>query len=303
MRLAALLCLLPLPALAAPPLVVTDIPPVHALTAQVMGALGSPVLLLAPGADEHDFQLRPSQMRDIEGAGLIVWIGPELTPWLDRASAGAPATSLRLLMAPGTALRAYSDAADAEDEGHDDHEGEEVHGDHAGIDPHVWLNPDNAALWLPLIAAELSRLDPGNAASYAANAAAAAAEIAALDAEIAARLAPAAALPFASQHDAYGHFIDHYGLTFAGAIADGEAADPGAAHLADLRARLEAGQVACLFPEVQHDPAMATQLAEGTKARLGGALDPVGSALEPGPGAYAGLLRAIAGTLAACLLP
>lgn len=294
MRLAALLCLLPLPALAAPPLVVTDIPPVHALTAQVMGALGSPVLLLAPGADEHDFQLRPSQMRDIAGAGLIVWIGPELTPWLDRASAGATATSLRLLKAPGTTQRAFADAHGA-DEDHDE--------DHSGIDPHAWLNPRNAALWLPLIAAELSRLDPANAATYAANASAAAAEVAALDAEIAAILAPAAALPFASQHDAYGHFIDRYGLTFAGAIADGEAADPGAAHLSDLRARLEAGEVACLFPEVQHDPAMALQLAEGTPARLGGALDPVGSALEPGPGAYAALLRAIAGTLAACLLP
>lgn len=294
MRLAALLCLMPLPALAAPPLVVTDIPPVHALTAQVMGALGSPVLLLAPGADEHDFQLRPSQMRDIAGAGLIVWIGPELTPWLDRASAGATATSLRLLKAPGTTQRAFADAHGA-DEDHDE--------DHSGIDPHAWLNPRNAALWLPLIAAELSRLDPANAATYAANASAAAAEVAALDAEIAAILAPAAALPFASQHDAYGHFIDRYGLTFAGAIADGEAADPGAAHLSDLRARLEAGEVACLFPEVQHDPAMALQLAEGTPARLGGALDPVGSALEPGPGAYAELLRAIAGTLAACLLP
>ncbi|MGQ0611710.1 MAG: zinc ABC transporter substrate-binding protein [Paracoccaceae bacterium] len=294
MRLAALLCLLPLPALAAPPLVVTDIPPVHALTAQVMGALGSPVLLLAPGADEHDFQLRPSQMRDIAGAGLIVWIGPELTPWLDRASAGATATSLRLLEAPGTTLRVYADADGAEEDHGDDH---------SGTDPHVWLNPDNAARWLPLIAAELSLLDPANAATYAANASAAAADIAALEAEIADRLAPIRALPFASQHDAYGYFIDHFGLTFAGSVADGSAADPGAAHLSDLRARLETGEVACLFPEVQHDPAMAAQLAEGTPARLGGALDPVGAAMEPGPGAYALLLRAMADTLAACLLP
>ena len=55
-----LLTSLALPAWAQVPQVVTDIPPVQALTAQVMGTLGTPVLLLAKGADEHDFALRPS---------------------------------------------------------------------------------------------------------------------------------------------------------------------------------------------------------------------------------------------------
>ena len=82
-----LLTSLALPAWAQVPQVVTDIPPVQALTAQVMGTLGTPVLLLEKGADEHDFALRPSQMRDIATADLVVWVGPELTPWLDRALA------------------------------------------------------------------------------------------------------------------------------------------------------------------------------------------------------------------------
>ena len=56
------------PALAEVPQVVTDIPPVHSLVAQVMGDLGQPELLLAKGADEHDFQLRPSQAGAVAGA-------------------------------------------------------------------------------------------------------------------------------------------------------------------------------------------------------------------------------------------
>ena len=52
------------------------------------------------------------------------------------------------------------------------------------------LTPANAQAWLGLIAAELARLDPENAATYAANAAAAAQRIDALDAEVAALLAP-----------------------------------------------------------------------------------------------------------------
>lgn len=297
------------PALADVPKVVTDIPPVHALVAQVMGDLGAPELLLARGADEHDFQLKPSQAGAVADAELVVWIGPELTPWLEGAMEGRPegAAALALLDAEGTMRMSYAEVAedghDHAEEGHD-HSAEDGHDhaghSHSGEDPHAWLDPDNAQVWLGLIAAELGKLDPGNAAAYAANATAARDEIAALDAELAALLAPVKGKPLVTFHDAYGYFAAHYGVTFVGSIALGDASSPGAARLADLRATMEAGEVLCIFPEVQHDPALLTQMAEGTGARTGGALDPVGSSLEPGPGAYAALLRGIATTIADC---
>ncbi|MFM7444699.1 MAG: zinc ABC transporter substrate-binding protein [Tabrizicola sp.] len=301
------------PALAEVPKVVTDIPPVHALVAQVMGDLGQPELLLAKGADEHDFQLKPSQAGAVADADLVVWIGPELTPWLDGAMDSRPegAAALALLDADGTMRRAYG-AAKGDDHGHEDHaeeghsedghaeDGHDGH-DHGSEDPHAWLDPGNAQVWLGLIAAELGKVDPENAAAYAANAATAGQEIAALDAELAAMLAPVKDKPFVTFHDAYGYFVDHFGLTFAGSIALGDASSPGAARLAELRGELEAGGVVCLFPEVQHDPGLVEQLAEGTDVKIGGALDPVGSSLEAGPGAYAALLGGIARTIADCV--
>jgi zinc transport system substrate-binding protein len=311
------------PALAEVPAVVTDIPPVHALVAEVMGDLGQPVLLLERGADEHDFQLRPSQSAAIAEADTVIWIGPELTPWLDSAMDTRPegASALALLSAEGTVTRAYSDPGHEDghaDEGHDhghDHEGhdhskeghdhaEEGHDhdhSHDGTDPHAWLDPGNGRTWLGLIAAELGRLDPANAATYTANAEAAALRIDALDAEVAAILAPVQGKPLVTFHDAYGYFGDHYGLTFAGSIALGDASSPGAQRLSELRATMEAGEVLCIFPEAQHDAGLVTQMAEGTGARIGGVLDPVGSTLEPGPGAYAALLKSMATTFADCL--
>jgi zinc transport system substrate-binding protein len=330
------------PAFAEVPKVVTDIPPVHALVAEVMGDLGQPVLLLDKGADEHDFQLRPSQAGAVAGADLVVWIGPELTPWLDSALKNRPAdaAALGLLDAEGTALRGYGEVDDHDDhdhaaDGHDDHvptdaaqhdhgheaethaetaahddhghddHGHDDHGldDHAhdGADPHAWLDPGNGKHWLGLIAAELSGLDPENSATYAANAAAAADRIDALDRDIAALLAPVKDRPIVTFHDAYGYFGAHYGLNFAGSIALGDAASPGAARLKELRTKLEAGEVLCIFPETQHDPALVTQMAEGTGARIGAALDPVGSSLEAGPGAYAALLQGMATTIADCV--
>ena len=291
------------PALAEVPSVVTDIPPVDALVAQVMGDLGQPVLLLAKGADEHDFQLKPSQAGAVADADLVVWIGPELTPWLDGALESRPegAASLALLDAEGTARRAYGAAVEDQQT---DVAGHDAAGeDHGGEDPHAWLDPGNAQVWLGLIASELGQLDPENAAVYAANATAAVQRIAALDAEIAAILDPARGKPIVTFHDAYGYFADHYGLTLAGSIALGDAASPGAARLSELRATLEAGDVRCIFPETQHDPALVAQMAEGTGARIGGGLDPVGSSLDPGPGAYAALLTGIAQTIADCVRP
>ena len=277
------------PALAEVPRVVTDIPPVQSLVAQVMGDLGTPDLLLAKGADEHDFQLKPSQAGAVADADLVVWIGPELTPWLESAleTRSEGAAALALLDAEGTMRRDYAAG-----------EGEEH--DHGGIDPHAWLDPGNATVWLGLISARLGELDPEHAATYAANAAAAADRLVVLDGEVAAILAAVQAKPIVSFHEAFGYFAAQYGLNFAGSIALGDAASPGAARLADLRSQMEAGGVVCIFPEIQHDPALAEQMVEGTTVKIGGALDPVGSSLDAGPGAYAALMKGIAQTIAGC---
>ena len=324
-----------LPALAEVPKVVTDIHPVHALVAQVMGDLGTPELLLERGASEHDFQLRPSQAAGLEAADLVVWIGPELTPWLDRAldGIGGDAARLGLLAVPGTVLQEFSEdgahgheghdhgaeAAKADghdDHGHEDHADEAGHDDHGhddhgaehaeeghvheGTDPHAWLDPANAKVWLAAIAVKLAELDPENAATYAANAEAAVARVDAVDAEVAALLAPVKGKPVVVYHDAYGYFAAHYGVEIFGSVALGDATAPGAARLAELRAGVEGGGSVCLFPEAQHDAGLIEQLADGTGARIGAALDPNGSTQEPGPGAWEGTLRALATAMADC---
>lgn len=298
LRLAALALAALLPGLAARadvPKVVTDIPPVHALVAQVMGDLGRPELLLTQGASEHDFQLRPSQAATLSEADLVVWIGPELTPWLDKALQGlaADAVQMSLLSVPQTLLRPYADqGAHSEEEG-EDH-------DHGPTDPHAWLDPDNARLWLGAIAAELGQLDPDHAATYQANAARAVADLDRMDGDLTIRLSAMQGRPIVVFHDAYGYLAAHYGLTILGSISLGDATAPGAARLAELGASAKAGQIACVFAEQQHDPALAAQLAQDSGARLGAALDPVGSTLPPGPALYGALLTGMANAILDC---
>lgn len=280
------------PTLAEVPSVVTDIAPVQSLVSMVMGDLGTPALLLDKGADPHDFQLRPSQARAVAGAGLVVWIGPAMSPWLDRAldGTGTKGAQLALLTAPGTRTLTYAGANAGEDQ-----EGE----GHEGTNPHAWLDPQNAEVWLGLIAAELSRLDPANAATYAANADTARKGIDTLDRAVAAQLATVKDRPFVVFHDAFGYFAAHYGLSLAGAISPGDATSPGAARLRDLTAR--AADTVCIFPEVNHDADLSAQMAGASGAKLGAAMDPEGVSLTPGPTLYATLMTGLADTLADCL--
>lgn len=288
MRYTISLCLaslvVPCAALADVPKVVADFGPIHSLTSQVMGDLGSPSLLLEKGGDPHDFQLKPSQAQILSDAEIIFWDGPELMPALGDAiaSLATGAKSVPLLKVGGGKTRMY--------------DGDE------GLDPHAWLDPTNAQAWLGTIAAELAALDPKNAAIYAANAVNAQADIAALDADISAQLAPVQGKPFIVFHDALGYFADHYGLTVVGAIELGDASEPGAAQIRKIQSLLTDANAVCVFPELGRDPKFIATVTDGTHARIGAGQDVEAVLLDPGPTQYATMLRAIATTLTDCLL-
>ena len=139
--IATSLALLAGPLRAEVPQVVTDIAPVHALTAQVMDGVGEPELLVRPGLSPHSYALRPSQARALQDADLVVWIGEGLAPWLEKpleALAGH-GEMLELIEAEGTVKLPYRGAddilaaAEAAHDEHDDHDhdAQEDHNDHA----------------------------------------------------------------------------------------------------------------------------------------------------------------------------
>jgi zinc transport system substrate-binding protein len=293
------------PALADAPKVITDIAPIHALVTQVMGDRGTPEVLLPAGGDPHDFQLRPSQARALADAELIVWMGEALSPWLERGldGVGSKAVQLELLEAKGTVTRSFGEAGEEAGGAHDHtHEAHNHEGhNHEGLDPHAWLDPENGRIWLGLIAEALAQADPEGAATYRANEIEGRSVIDAAEATARATLAPVQDKPFAVLHDAYGYYADHFGLTIVGALRMGDAAQPGAAHVRDLQAELQASGAACIFPEANHDSAMVEQMAQAAGVRMGAALDPSGANTNPGAGLYAAVLVGMATDIAACL--
>ena len=189
--------------------------------------------------------------------------------------------------------------APAPDEGHDDHGHDEAHA-HSGVDPHVWLDPQNGQLWLGQIAEALAELDPDNAAQYRENAAAAQAELAALEEDIAETLAPVKSRPFIVFHDAYHYFEARFDIEARGAISENDARAPGAARVSELRDLVAESGAKCVFAEPQFNPGLIAAVTEGQGTGTG-TLDPLGADLEPGAALYADLLRGMAENMAACL--
>jgi zinc transport system substrate-binding protein len=118
------------------PKVAVDIAPVHSLVARVMDGVGTPDLIVQPGASPHEYSLRPSDAAALQNADLVFWIGPDLTPWLtDTIETLAPdAAVTELLEADGTIELEFREGAlfeahDHDDDDHEDHE-DEAHDDH-----------------------------------------------------------------------------------------------------------------------------------------------------------------------------
>lgn len=323
------------PAVAAPRVSV-DVAPIHSIVAAVMAGVGTPDLILPPGASPHGHTLRPSEARAVADADLTVWVGPALTPWLAHPleSLGGETPQLELMEVPdmtllpvrvGAAFEPHhhegedaahdhaEEASHGEDEhaeeGHDERGHAEAehaedahhdHDEHGAVDAHIWLDPANATRIASAVAAKLAEIDPENAAAYQANAAAVAQRNAALTADISATLAPMHGKGFLVFHDAYQYFEQAFDLPAAGSISttDGEAPSPG--RVSALRARILDNQIVCIFTEPQFEPKLVATLVEGTSLRVG-ALDPEGTGLPLGPDLYPALMTDLAGALAGCL--
>lgn len=187
-----------------------------------------------------------------------------------------------------------------EDHGHDDRDDHDDHAGHSheGADPHAWLDPANASVWMAAIAHELSELDPDNAATYAANAAAGQAEMDALIAELKAVLEPVHDLHFVVFHDAYHYFENRFGMAASGAISLGDASDPGAKRIAEVRDAVVKMNVTCVFAEPQFNPGLVQTIAQsGVHVAT---LDPLGTKLELGADLYPQLVRGLAQSMLSC---
>lgn len=277
--------------------VLTSIKPVQLIAAAVQDGVGVPEVLLPPGASPHNYALRPSDVRRVQSADLLYWIGPDMEGFLPRVLKGRNLPSVVLQDLPGLKLRRFAEDSHSHAEEADDHDHDHRPG---SLDAHLWLSPVNARVIAGKIANDLSAADPANAARYQSNLKAFDERLDALDLRLKARLAAIEGKPYFVFHEAFDYFEDAYGLKHAGVFSVAAEVQPGAQHVAAMRARLQEVGKTCVFSEPPLRPRLAETLVAGLPVKLA-ELDALGGYTPATAQGYEQVLEKLGNDLAGCL--
>ncbi|WP_267254480.1 zinc ABC transporter substrate-binding protein ZnuA [Vibrio fluminensis] len=276
-------------ALAQEPQVLTSIKPIQMITHEIMLGVAEPDVLLKSNASPHDYALKPSDVKKVKDASLVIWFGKDLEPFL-AGTIEQKGQALEISKIEGLKLREFSH------EGHDHHDGH----DHGSHDPHFWLGYETTLQAAEAIAKQLAEHDPENAATYLSNYKSFAEQYRSKHEQIKAQLEPVKQQGYYVFHDAYGYFEQDYQLNNLGHFTVTPDRKPGAKTLIKIRSELRSENAKCVFAEPQFTPAVIKSVMRGSKAKLG-ELDPVASTIEVKDGSYFTFIDQISHSFSDCL--
>ena len=223
------------------------------ITRNVAGERLTVESLLPAGADPHSYQPTPRDVAKIVQSKLLIINGAEYEHFLEPLLENAEGE--RDVIEASAGLNPVTEA-----------------GNEHGVDPHLWLDPNNVVTYVENIREALTHFDPDGAALYKSNADAYMAQLTDLDVwikEQVSQIAPEKRL-LVTNHEALGYFADRYGFTVIGAIVPGVSSDASASakQMAALIDQIKASGASALFLDEAENPALAQQIADETGVKV-----------------------------------
>ena len=209
--------------------------------------------LLPAGADPHTYQPTPQDAAKISESKVLIINGAEYEHFLESLLENAEGDGTQIEASAGLRLR-----TDTESE--------------HGVDPHLWLDPNNVIVYVENIREGLTHFDPDGAQIYHSNASAYVEELRELDAWIGEQTAQT--LPerrvLVTNHEALGYFAERYGFTVVGTIIESFSSNaaPSARQMADLIDQIKLSEAPAIFLDASDNPALARQIAEETGVKI-----------------------------------
>ena len=224
------------------------------LVANVGGDLVAVTSLVPKNSDVHTFEPRPSDIRTIASARLLVMNGLGLDDWLAKTITNAAAEGTPLLKLgqdlPGVTL---------------------LPGDSAGTqNPHLFMDVKYAELYVDRIAAALESADPAHASAYETQAAAYKGQLETLDGWVRSQIAtiPEANRKIVTFHNAFPYYAREYGITIVGVAVHAPGQDPNAGYTAQLIEAIKQAGVKAIFSESQFPTKLVDQLAAEANCKV-----------------------------------
>lgn len=270
--------------------VLTSFKPIQMITQELTKNVTEPDVLLAANTSPHDYALRPSDVKRINHADLVIWFGPTLEPFLSKTLENRGNT-FTISEVPHLDLLEF--------ENHDEHEHGDGH-DHGRFNPHFWLGHEQTLTMARALTAKLISIDSTHSEQYQKNLAEFEDNLNQTFAEIDLKLEPVREKGYYVFHDAYEYFEKDHQLNNLGHFTVSPERKPGAKTLISIRNALSSSNAQCVFAEPQFTPAIVESVVRGTQARIG-TLDPIGTEINIADGSYFVFLDSLANHFNDCL--
>jgi ABC-type Zn uptake system ZnuABC Zn-binding protein ZnuA len=211
--------------------------------------------LLPVGADPHSYQPTPRDVARITDSKLLIINGAEYEHFLESLLVAQDAGGGREVVEASAGILPRKDA-------------ESEH----GIDPHMWLDPNNVIMYVENIREGLTHFDPDGAAVYRSNADAYMAQLQDLDAWVAEQVShiPQGKRLLVANHESLGYFAEQYGFTVAGTVIESfsSGASTSAKQMADLIDQIQSSGAPAIFLDGSENQGLADQIADETGVRV-----------------------------------
>lgn len=282
--------------IAKPLRVLTTLKPLALIVNELVDGVAENNILLDKMSSPHDYALRPSDIKKIQQADLIIWIGPQLESFMVSVLKDRHKGVVTLL----NTSRIHSVDFFEHHYAKKQNNTSDMRQDHTGVDPHIWLGIEQARDIAVYVTASLIKSDSEHSVDYQKNLNRFLTQLERKNQQIRSELAPVSQQGYFVFHDAYGYFEDSFAMNHLGHLMLDPSRQPGAKTLAKIRADIKAKKAQCVFREPQFESAFIKMLLDGTDVEEG-TLDPLATDVEIKSGAYFVFLQELADEMSRCL--
>ena len=266
---ACLVALVPCHGAAAKKRIVTTFTIIQDMAQNVAGDAAIVESITKPGAEIHGYEPTPQDIVKAQKADLVLWNGLNLERWFERFFGN-------LKNVPSAVLTEGISPIGIEE------------GPYVGKpNPHAWMSPRNAVIYVENIRKALVKLDPANAAIYTANAAAYTAKFTSIEASVRTELEkiPVERRWLVSSEGAFPYLARNFGMKelFLWAVNADQQGTP--QQVRKVIDGVRKNKIPVVFSESTVSDKPAQQVARETGARYGGVLyvDSLTDAKGPAP--------------------
>ncbi|QIM65702.1 metal ABC transporter substrate-binding protein [Frederiksenia canicola] len=236
--------------------VVTTFTVIQDIAQNVAGDKAMVESITKPGAEIHDYQPTPQDIVKAQSADLVLWNGMNLERWFERFFTQVKDKPAVVVTEGITPISIYE-------------------GPYKNMpNPHAWMSPKNALVYIENIRKALVKYDPDNAESYNANAKAYADKIMALDEPLRARLnnVPEAQRWLVTSEGAFSYLASDYGFKELYLWPINADAQGTPKQIRNVINKVREHKIPVVFSESTISDKPAKQVAKETKANYGGVL-------------------------------